>query len=242
MTDNLNGEPSKYCYPSDDRLSRLGMGLFVAFLVAGLIWVAITEEDLTMFRITFLSFLGAPLTYFAWIMLRGAIERRATLVFDDLGFSIVGTGGASRRILWPEVCRLHHVGLSLDHHLCMRIGGSQKPIRIYYTIEDAAAVLEQCVGKAEAVEDSYSLPFAATRPNLLRAMLLPLSLAIPTFAAGIPPLMDGIVSPIIFFSLIGIVILAGFYAKYAQAPSKISVSEAGVVLVRKAEGEEYVRW
>jgi len=38
------------------------------------------------------------------------------------------------------------------------------------------------------------------------------------------------------------VVLAGFYAKYAQAPSKISVSEAGVVLVRKAEGEEYVRW
>jgi hypothetical protein len=124
----------------------------------------------------------------------------------------------------------------------MRVGGSQKPIRIYYTIEDAAAVLEQCVGKAEAVEDSYSLPFAATRPNLLRAMLLPLSLAIPCFAAGIPALMDGIVFPIILFGLVGTVILAGFYAKHAQAPSKISVSEAGVVLVRKAEGEEYVRW
>ncbi len=232
---------AEYGYPGGDRSSRFAVGLVSAVMLLGLFWVSLDNLESPAAG-PILLLLALPLAELSWIALRGAMGRRVSFSVDDVGLSIVEARGARRTIPWAEIRSLRHVGRTLDPHMRLRVGAGRKVVRIYYRLENAADVLEECVSRAHAAADAYSLPFTARRPGLVRAMRLPLLLAVPCFAVAVAALANGALTPFFLFGMIGGFILVGSSAIRAQQPSEVAVSEAGISVAMAAKSAVSVGW
>lgn len=234
MADLAGADSSRFRYARSDCGVRLASGGFVLVLVLGGLWVLLRNRPHPV-AVAILVALLVAASAMCWVMLRGGVDRTATILCRPDGLVFAGPGGRERALAWPAVRELRHVWRSADPHLAIRVRGARRTHRIYYEIERAEELVATIARRSERIANGYTLPLELVRPALPRAMVLPILTVAPALVLATLPVMKGVWMPGLILGGFGAFIILGSYRLHRRQPLAIQISEPGGIVQRAAD-------